>query len=149
LTVNGKKMETGRQLTGMIADVHVGDNAAIRVLRDGKAKPFSVKVAKREDEPMASHRPKRSTEDELGLEVATLDAEMARQFKVKEAGGVIVVRGSAAARRIGRCDTRGRYSGDQPPGDSFNGQLREGDFRNPRAKRHEFFQRQIHQGFIS
>ena len=92
LTVNGKKIETGRQLTGMIADVPVGETAEIRVMRDGKEKTFLVKVAKREDEPMASHRPKRAAEDELGLEVATLDEEMARQFKMDEAGGVIVVR---------------------------------------------------------
>ena len=99
LSVNGKKIETGRQLTGTIADIHVGDKAEIRVLRDGREKTFSVKVSKREDERIASRRQRRSTEDELGLEVANLDEEMVRQFKMEETDGVIVVRveqGSAA-----------------------------------------------------
>ena len=99
LSVNGKKIETGRQLTGMIADIDVGNKARIRVLRDGKEKTFSVKVAKREDAHIASRGTKRSVEDELGLEVADLNEEMAQRFKMPDAQGVVVVRveqGSAA-----------------------------------------------------
>ena len=92
LSVNGKKIETGRHLTGMIAEIDVGDKASIRVLRNGKEKTFMVKVAKREDNRLVSRRSAPAAEDAFGLKVAQLDEETADRFKMSETEGVIVVR---------------------------------------------------------
>jgi serine protease Do len=92
LSVNGKKIETGRELTSLIAEIGVGEKARVKVLRGGKEKSFTVKVAKREDGRIASRRPRKSPGDELGLQVADLDEATARRFKMQETGGVIVVR---------------------------------------------------------
>jgi len=92
LSVDGKTIETGRELTTLIAEIGVGEKARIKVLRDGKEKTFTVKVAKREDGRIASRKQRKSSEDELGLQVSDLDEATARRLKMQETDGVIVVR---------------------------------------------------------
>ena len=60
------------------------------VLRDGNKKAFSVKVAKREDERIASGTPGEEQGDELGIQVSELNEEIARRFNIKEENAVIV-----------------------------------------------------------
>ena len=92
LEVNGKKMETSRQLTGMIASLKVGETAKIEVFRDRKIKTFSIKLAKRDDTRLKARSApqERKEEDELGIRVADLTAEMAQQFNIEDMPGVIV-----------------------------------------------------------
>ena len=49
LSVNGKAVDSARQLTGMIADISVGDTIQIKINRNGKSRTTDVKIAKRED----------------------------------------------------------------------------------------------------
>jgi serine protease Do len=88
--VNGSNVETTRDLTRMIAELGVGESAKIKVLRDGSEKTFTVKIAKREDEKVASRSPRKEHEDELGIRVSTITPEMAQRFNVTESEGVIV-----------------------------------------------------------
>ena len=86
LEVNDKKIETSRQLTGMIAGLKVGETAKVEVFRDRKIKTFSIKLAKRDDSRLrAQSAPQeRKEEDELGIRVAELTAEIAQQFNIED-----------------------------------------------------------------
>ena len=93
LEVNDQKIETSRQLTGMIASLKVDEVAKIEVFRDRKIKVFSIKLAKRDDTKLKAHSApqERKDEDELGIRVAELTAEMAQQFNIEDMTGVVVV----------------------------------------------------------
>jgi serine protease Do len=92
LEVNGQNIETSRQLTAMIAGLEVGDTARIEVLRDGEQRSFNVKIAKRDDERLASQRtPQKQEEEEFGIRVTDLTTEIIQRFNIGEMTGVIVV----------------------------------------------------------
>jgi len=90
LSVSGKKVETARDLTSVIAAIGVGETAEIMVLRNGKTKTFMAKIAKREDAKITAVNPRKEHQEELGLLVAELTSEMARRYNLKEEKGVIV-----------------------------------------------------------
>ncbi|MEJ2727794.1 MAG: DegQ family serine endoprotease [Deltaproteobacteria bacterium] len=90
IEVNGEKIKSSRQLTGMIAGLSVGDSARIKILRDGMEKTVTVKIAKRtEDKLAARSRPKEAAE-EFGIRVSDLKPEIIQQFNIDETSGVIV-----------------------------------------------------------
>jgi serine protease Do len=90
LEVDGKKIKTSRQLTGMIARIPVGESARIKILRDGKEKTVKVKIAKRSEEKLAARgRPKEQAE-EFGIHVTDLTPEITQRFNMDETSGVIV-----------------------------------------------------------
>ena len=91
IEVDGKSIETSHQLTGMIADLHVGATAAVTVLRNGKEKTFKVKLGKRDDEKRASRKPEQEQAEELGIRVSDMTPELARRFNISETAGVIVM----------------------------------------------------------
>jgi serine protease Do len=92
--VNGQKVETTRQLTSLVAGIPVGQSAKVKVIREGQAKIFNVKIAKRDDAKTAarSEPPPDSSQDEmLGMRLAALTPEIAQRFSIREATGVIVM----------------------------------------------------------
>ena len=92
LEVNDQKIETSRQLTGMIAGLKVGEAAKIEVFRDRKIKVFYIKLAKRDESRLkARSAPLERQEEELGIRVAELDAEMAQRFNIEDMTGVVVI----------------------------------------------------------
>jgi serine protease Do len=92
LEVNGEKIKNSRQLTSMIAGISVGDSARIKILRDGKEKTVTVKIAKRTEDRLAARgRPKEAAE-EFGIRVSDLKPEIMQQFNMDETSGVIVTR---------------------------------------------------------
>jgi len=109
LTVNGQKIETSRQLTSMIAGLKVGENAEVEVFRDRKVKTFSIRLAKRDDDRLKARSvpQERKEEEELGIRVADLNAEIAQRFNIEDLTGVIVIgvasesKGDAAGIQMG------------------------------------------------
>ncbi|UCD32143.1 MAG: PDZ domain-containing protein, partial [Desulfobacterales bacterium] len=91
LSVNGKAVESARDLTGFIADTSVGDTVMIKVMRDRKTKTFEVKIAKREETKISSRTTRKEKQSELGIRVAEITPETARRFNLKDTKGVIVV----------------------------------------------------------
>ncbi|QTA91795.1 DegQ family serine endoprotease [Desulfonema magnum] len=91
IEVNSTKVETTRELTRTVAELGVGESANIKVLRDGKERTFKVRIAKRQDEKIASRDTKKEEEDELGIRVSDITPEVSRRFNIKESEGVIVV----------------------------------------------------------
>jgi len=107
LSINGKKVENTRELSKLVADISVGDTVKIKALRNGIEKTFRVKIAKREDERVASQTPSKGNGYELGIRVSELTPEIVRRFNINEADGIIVInvesesQGAQAGVRIG------------------------------------------------
>ena len=92
LKVNDEKIETSRQLTAMIADLKVGEAAKVEVFRNGKIKTFQIKLAKRDDQRLASRSvPSEREEEKFGIRVAELTPEITQRFGIGETTGVIVI----------------------------------------------------------
>jgi serine protease Do len=113
--VNGRKVESSSQLTRAISAVHPGGKVALELLRKGKKKDITAAVAQRPDE----ERLARGTEEEpgggdkkkdekLGVRVADLTPEMAREYRVQGDDGVVVV----AVTEDGPADKAGIRRGD-------------------------------------
>ena len=90
LSINGKEVESSREITSMIADFGVGETVKIKVLRNGKTRTFKVKIAKREDTRISSRSTRKEEQTELGISVENVTPEIARRFNLKDAKGVIV-----------------------------------------------------------
>ncbi len=89
-SVDGRTVETTRELTRIIASIGVGDRATIRGIRDGRNKTFTVEIAKREEGRILSHRARPERTDRLGVQVADITPDIARQFDIRTEEGVIV-----------------------------------------------------------
>jgi len=90
IAVDGKKVSSTRELSRAIANRPVGKRTTIRVIRNGKDKKMTVKLAKRQDSDL---REKGETDeaDELGLELTESAPEMAWKFGFsREERGVLV-----------------------------------------------------------
>ena len=91
LEVNGHKVKTSRELSRMIAEASVGQKVDIVVLRKGSKKEFNIKLSKRKDTEIASRNDKIRKKTEFGIAVSNLTHEIARQFNLKDAEGVVIV----------------------------------------------------------
>jgi serine protease Do len=107
LAVNGEKIETSRQLTGIIAKIPVDEVAKLQILRKGKEKTVSVKIAKRPEERLAGLERSPAQTEEFGIHISDLTPEIARRFNIDESVGVIVTqvesgsKGDGADVRVG------------------------------------------------
>jgi len=91
LEVNGKKIESSRQLTSMIASLDVGKTATVKILRNGKEKIITVKLARRDETKIASREPLQEQGEEMGIRVSDMTPEIAQRFNISETTGVIVM----------------------------------------------------------
>lgn len=105
--LNDTKITTTRELSSTIANVPVGEKTRISIIRNGKKMTLSAIVAKRKNESAVAAREQAET-NELGLQVADLTAERARQFGLDtDERGVLVVdvladgRAAKAGMRVG------------------------------------------------
>lgn len=91
VSVDGQSVTSGRELATLIASIPVGKKSKIVLLRDGKKKTVTVRIAKQSDNEvrMASIK---SSSNELGLQVTDLSSDKARQFGLDEdESGVLVI----------------------------------------------------------
>ncbi len=89
--VDGNKIESGRDLSRVIAATHVGEKVTIKVFRDGAERTFRIKIVKRTDdkETMAMHDSGEVTD--LGMAVSSLTPDLARRLNIPETQGVVVI----------------------------------------------------------
>lgn len=88
--VNGKPIESVRDLTRIIAGIPVGENAHVTVIRDGQSKKYKVHIAKREDDRTVATKSKKDQGDDLGIRVVDITPEMVRRYDLPEKSGVII-----------------------------------------------------------
>ncbi|UCF91908.1 MAG: DegQ family serine endoprotease [Desulfobacterales bacterium] len=93
--VNGQRVKTSRELTGLIAGIGVGEKVSIKAWREGREKTFEAQISKRDGEKIAatgrSREKEEAGEEELGLRVSDLTPEIAQRFNLGETTGVIVI----------------------------------------------------------
>jgi serine protease Do len=98
VTFNGKEIKEMSELPYVVASTPVGKSVAVEVLRKGQKKSFEIKIAELKDEkeaPVVTEAKPR-----LGMTVEDLTPELAKNFGLSEAKGVVVVQvedGSSAA----------------------------------------------------
>ena len=90
IDVNGKKIETSRELTRIIAAFHVGQMVKITALRNGKEKTFNVKIAERQEGRLSLGGIPHKEREAFGIRVSNLTPEIARKYNIQEAKGVVV-----------------------------------------------------------
>ncbi len=122
VAVDGKPVNTSRELSATIAGLAVGKRAAITVLRDGQEKTLYAELAKRQDSELVA---KQELEDngDLGMQVTELTPESARRFgHAEDEKGVLVVEVQPGS----KADAAGIQQGDlvkevnRKPVDSVN-----------------------------
>lgn len=107
-SVDGQPVASGRELAALIASIPVGQKTRIALMRDGKKKKISVKIAKQSDQKVQLAS-KKANGDDLGLRVTDLSSERARQFGLDaEEHGVLVI----AVEPGSRADKAGVRVGD-------------------------------------
>jgi len=98
VTFNGKEIKEMSELPYVVASTPVGKSVNVQVLRKGQKKSFEIKIAELKDEkeaPVVTEAKPR-----LGMTVEDLTPELAKNFGLSEARGVVVVQvedGSSAA----------------------------------------------------
>lgn len=90
IEVNGQKIISSHELTRTIANFHVGEKVKIKVLRDGKEKTFTVKIAKRQQDKIASRNMPYNEQGSFGIQVSDLTPEIANRLNLRETEGVVV-----------------------------------------------------------
>jgi serine protease Do len=89
--VDGKPVESSRELSAMIAGLPVGKKTSITVIREGRERTLKVTLGKRADDVARAETSPRN-DGELGLDLRTLDPETAQRFGYEpDASGVLVV----------------------------------------------------------
>jgi serine protease Do len=94
--MNGKPVESPKQVVQLIAEKEVGDEVAMTVIRDNKEKeikvvlaPWGEKNAKSALTLKGDKAPAKKA-SETGIEVSDLNAKIAKQYGIKSKKGVIV-----------------------------------------------------------
>ncbi|MGE5254665.1 MAG: DegQ family serine endoprotease [Planctomycetaceae bacterium] len=85
---DGKGIHEMNELPRIVAATHVGKEVEVEILREGKPMKLKLRVGELKEEAAASAEEKASVD--LGMSVKEITPEMARQLRLKEAGGVIV-----------------------------------------------------------
>lgn len=91
--INGKQIETSRQLREIIAGIAPGEEIEVTILRDDKEISKKIKIT--EKQPLTSIAEKKNStelQEKLGLEVKELTDELAQQYNLKEQKGVIITK---------------------------------------------------------
>ena len=91
IDVDGKSINSSRDLTRTIANIEVGKKTVVTLLRDGKEKTVNVEIAKRDDSELLAQR-KSEDSEKLGIRIAEATPETAKRFGHSETEkGVLVV----------------------------------------------------------
>jgi serine protease Do len=109
---DGKDVKDPRDLTRMVADSPVGKDVTVIVIRKGKEENKTVKLARLEDtdkkveakpEAKSPAVKKPETRSSLGLDIASINDDLRKQYKIKQGlAGVVIVKvdpNSAAAEK--------------------------------------------------
>jgi serine protease Do len=97
---NGRKIAKATDLPGLVADVPVGKDAPMVVVREGKEQRLNAHIAKLEDESHAKVAAESDGKGKLGLSVQPVTPPVARELGLKVKEGVLVrdvVEGGRAA----------------------------------------------------
>jgi len=87
--IDGKDIDSTRDLLNTVAGLKVGRTVQLQALRDGKEMNFSAIVGERKDTLQASRE---AVPDTLGMTVQEITPELARHLKRRTPGGVMITK---------------------------------------------------------
>ncbi len=91
VSVDGRPVSTGRELSSLIANTAVGQRTTVELIRDGSTQSVTVTLAKRDDDEKTPAPARSRDSDEMGIEVTDLDSDIARRFGIDaQEAGVLV-----------------------------------------------------------
>jgi serine protease Do len=90
IAIDGKKVESVKDLTGIVASQKVGDKVKVTFLRGDKEKTVKVTVGKREDRRTAGAKGMGSGDADLGIDIASITPELAKQYNLGDMPGVLI-----------------------------------------------------------
>lgn len=90
LSVDDNPVDSPNQLSRLVARVGPGENAKIRLLRDGKELTYLVPMGEKQEKSVLASLPLQKSEVTLGLDVQAVTAALAEQFELQETVGVLV-----------------------------------------------------------
>lgn len=93
ISLDGEDVKNAHDLTTRVANIAVGSNVKVKILRDGKPKTLTVKIAKKDDDRVFSKSGSgfESKDDSLGVMIAELTKELAERKHLTRKEGVVVV----------------------------------------------------------
>ncbi|MFW6082396.1 MAG: DegQ family serine endoprotease, partial [Desulfosalsimonas sp.] len=102
VSVNGRKVDSPRELSRTIAEIKPGEKAEIKYIREGKTRTAEVTLSKRDEKATAerSRQPDEPEPSGLGITVSDITPEIARQLNLGDTTGAVVTgveQGSRAA----------------------------------------------------
>ncbi|HET8996180.1 MAG TPA: DegQ family serine endoprotease [Acetobacteraceae bacterium] len=108
-SVNGKQIANPHDLALNIAGIEPGQDAHLKILRDGKAQDMTVRVEQMPSEETASNHQGHSSQQQVGLSLAPLTPGLRNQLDVPEGTSGAVVQGVQPG---SPADTAGLQPGD-------------------------------------
>lgn len=90
IAIDGKKIESVKDLTSIIASQKVGDKVKVTFLRGDKEKTVKVTVGKREDRRTAGAKGMGSGDTDLGIDIASITPKLAKRYNLGEITGVLI-----------------------------------------------------------
>ncbi|MFP4573847.1 MAG: trypsin-like peptidase domain-containing protein [Desulfobacterales bacterium] len=102
VSVNGKKVESPRELNRIVADIKPGQEADIEFIRKGETKTEKVTIEKRDEQKLAeggsqSGEPE-AEEGGLGITVSDITDEIAGQLDLPDTSGALVAEVESGSR---------------------------------------------------
>jgi len=86
---NGRKITDAESFRLMVADTPVGTEVPLKVIREGKTMTVRARVAEMPEDLVA--QPPQEVKQELGLKVANISSDDAKELGVAEKEGVVVI----------------------------------------------------------
>jgi serine protease Do len=91
ISVDGKDVKNSHDLTTIVAGINVDKTVKVKVLRDGNEKTFKVKIAKRDDQDVASKNGgEMKTDENMGLTVMEITPEIEQRYNVGRSEGLFI-----------------------------------------------------------
>jgi len=108
IAVDGKPVNSGRELSSAVAGMPIGKDVPVKILREGNEQIVKVQIAERKESEQVFKGQVPEGED-LGIRAADLNPETARRFGIDEnERGVLVV----AVRPASKAEQAGLQQGD-------------------------------------
>jgi serine protease Do len=106
LTFDGQPVSSVRELTRVIADTPIGKDVPVRLVRDGRARTFTVtmgELQEQAEEDAAQLPDLPASANDLGADLSSLDDDIRRRYGVpKDVEGVVVTSVSARGPAYGK-----------------------------------------------
>jgi serine protease Do len=91
---DGRAVKSPKHLTEMVSDMPIGKAVPVKFVREGREQTASITMGERPSPTVAQNNvaPEEESDGKLGISVATVTAEMAREMKLKINSGALVER---------------------------------------------------------